>query len=134
MPDPALSSPEVAAFDHRLFRRNASVLGYRGVIYEVAGSSYHDFLDPLLRDHPGIVSLHDANDPRRTRLALEHARAVVVRPDVPLPELAAVYAELIERVHAGRPAVDSLATSRFRVDAPEAPAPFRPRPQWSQTS
>ncbi len=58
-PDPALASAEFGCFDHRLFARNAPLLDYRGVLYQMGNSHYHKFIYEALLRHPGIVTLHD---------------------------------------------------------------------------
>ena len=58
-PHPALASPDYAAFDHRLFDRNAAQVGYRGVVYHMGNSQYHRFIYEAMGRHPGVVTLHD---------------------------------------------------------------------------
>jgi glycosyltransferase involved in cell wall biosynthesis len=135
VPDPALRSPDFASHDFRLFSRNASVLDYHAVLYQVGMSSHHNFLAPMLGSHPGIVTLHDVDDPLLTTRVFEQARAVVVHSPwnqqrartviIPAGEswarVAARYVEVIERVHAERPvegASGPRSAARLRADGP----------------
>ncbi|MBX6311669.1 MAG: glycosyltransferase [Isosphaeraceae bacterium] len=59
VPEPCLDRAEFASYDHRLYRRNAAVVGYRGTVYHMGNSYYHGFMDAMLFWHPGIVVLHD---------------------------------------------------------------------------
>lgn len=61
VPEIGLSSPDFACYDHRLFARNARVLDYRGVVYQMGNSFYHKFLYDMLRRVPGVVAIHDFN-------------------------------------------------------------------------
>ena len=61
VPEPALKCSDFAAYDHRLFDRNAAILDYRAVLYQMGNSWYHNFLYETMRRHPGIVTLHDFN-------------------------------------------------------------------------
>jgi glycosyltransferase involved in cell wall biosynthesis len=61
VPDVALRSPEFRCHDYRLFPKLASVLPYRGVVYQMGNSPYHGFVYEMLAKHPGIVALHDFN-------------------------------------------------------------------------
>lgn len=59
IPEPALAGADFGAFDHRLFERNAAVLGYRGILYQMGNSWYHRFIYEAMRRHPGITTQHD---------------------------------------------------------------------------
>ncbi len=59
LPDLGCSSWEFGCHDYRLFDRHSQNLGYRGVIYHVGNSRYHEYIYDTLRKHPGIVVLHD---------------------------------------------------------------------------
>lgn len=58
-PDLGPGSLDFGLYDHRLFARNARILDYRGVIYQMGNSLYHDFIYDTLKRHPGVVTLHD---------------------------------------------------------------------------
>jgi glycosyltransferase involved in cell wall biosynthesis len=59
LPYAGLQSADFGCHDCRLFERNAGVLGYHAVIYQMASSPYHGYLYDTLLRHPGIVILHD---------------------------------------------------------------------------
>jgi glycosyltransferase involved in cell wall biosynthesis len=59
IPELALSSPEFACHDYRLFDRIASQVNYSAVLYQMGNSVYHRFVYQTLLRHPGIVTLHD---------------------------------------------------------------------------
>lgn len=61
VPEMSLKCGDFACHDFRLFRRNASVRPYRGVIYQMGNSFYHGFLYDMMARFPGIVTLHDFN-------------------------------------------------------------------------
>jgi glycosyltransferase involved in cell wall biosynthesis len=61
VPEVALRSPEFRCHDYRLFPKLASVLPYRGVIYQMGNSPYHGFVYEMLTKYPGVVALHDFN-------------------------------------------------------------------------
>jgi glycosyltransferase involved in cell wall biosynthesis len=59
LPYLALRSPDFGCYDHRLFERNARVLDYDALIYQMGNSPYHGYMYETLLRHPGIVTLHD---------------------------------------------------------------------------
>src|SRR5262249_35860304 len=59
VPPLALTSHEFGCYDYRLFERNARVLGYDALIYQMGNSRYHGYMYETLLRHPGIVTLHD---------------------------------------------------------------------------
>lgn len=59
LPDLALRNGEFGCYDARLFRRQASVRGYRGILYQMGNSLYHRYVYENLLAHSGIVTLHD---------------------------------------------------------------------------
>ncbi len=59
LPDLALRPGEFGCYDARLFRRQASVRGYRTVLYQMGNSHYHRAVYETMLTHPGIVTLHD---------------------------------------------------------------------------
>ncbi|MEO6809807.1 MAG: glycosyltransferase [Isosphaeraceae bacterium] len=61
VPEMSLKCAGFACHDVRLFRRNASLRPYRGVLYQMGNSYYHGFLYEMMAQYPGIVTLHDFN-------------------------------------------------------------------------
>lgn len=61
VPHLGLQSPDFACYDHRLFERNARVMNYHALVYQMGNSPYHGYLYEKLMRHPGIVTLHDLN-------------------------------------------------------------------------
>jgi glycosyltransferase involved in cell wall biosynthesis len=59
IPEPALTSPEFACFDHVMFARVAASRDYHAVVYQMGNSRYHSYMVPTLLRHPGLVTLHD---------------------------------------------------------------------------
>ena len=59
LPHIGLRSPDFGCFDYRLFERNARVLGYHALVYQMGNSHYHGYMYETLLRHPGIVTLHD---------------------------------------------------------------------------
>ncbi|CAN5617462.1 hypothetical protein BH23PLA1_BH23PLA1_11480 [soil metagenome] len=59
VPDLGFSDRKCGCHDHRLFRRNSALLGYRGIIYHVGNSRYHEYIYDNLIQHPGVIVLHD---------------------------------------------------------------------------
>ncbi len=59
LPHIGLQSPDFGCYDFRLFERNARVLGYHNVVYQMGNSPYHGYMYEILLRHPGIVTLHD---------------------------------------------------------------------------
>ncbi|HEV3165809.1 MAG TPA: glycosyltransferase [Isosphaeraceae bacterium] len=59
VPDLGLGSHEFGCFDFRLFERNAALIDYRAILYQMGNSVYHKFVYDTLWKHPGIVTLHD---------------------------------------------------------------------------
>ncbi len=59
LPHLGLNSHEFGCHDYRLFERNARVLGYHAVVYEMGNSHYHRYILETLLRHPGIVTMHD---------------------------------------------------------------------------
>ncbi|MEO6809808.1 MAG: glycosyltransferase, partial [Isosphaeraceae bacterium] len=58
-PDLGPGGLDFGLYDHRLFERNVRVLNYRGVIYQMGNSHYHNFIYDALMRYPGLVTLHD---------------------------------------------------------------------------
>jgi glycosyltransferase involved in cell wall biosynthesis len=61
VPEMSLKCADFPCHDFRLFRRNASIRPYRGVLYQMGNSFYHGFLYEMMARYPGIVTLHDFN-------------------------------------------------------------------------
>ena len=59
VPHIGLTSPEFGCYDYRLFERNAGVLGYHALVYQMGDSPYHGYIYDTLLRHPGVVTLHD---------------------------------------------------------------------------
>lgn len=59
VPHLGLGSSDFACHDHRLFRRNAGVLGYHALVYQMGNSHYHGYIYEAMLRHPGVVTLHD---------------------------------------------------------------------------
>jgi glycosyltransferase involved in cell wall biosynthesis len=59
VPELGLGSHEFGCHDHRVFDRNAAILDYRAILYQMGNSLYHRFIYETLLRHPGIVTLHD---------------------------------------------------------------------------
>jgi Glycosyl transferases group 1 len=59
VPHMGLQSPDFGCHDYRLFERNARVLGYDALVYQMGNSHYHGYMHETLLRHPGIVTLHD---------------------------------------------------------------------------
>jgi len=59
VPHIGLRSPDFGCYDYRLFERNARVLDYHALVYEMGKSPYHGYMYETLLCHPGIVTLHD---------------------------------------------------------------------------
>ena len=59
LPEPALRSGAFGAFVSRDFPRRERALGYRAVLHQMGNSFYHGFIHDLLREIPGVVTLHD---------------------------------------------------------------------------
>ena len=59
VPHIGLRSPDFGCYDYRLFERNARVLGYHALVYQMGNSPYHGYMYETLLRHPGIVTLHD---------------------------------------------------------------------------
>jgi len=59
LPHLGLQSPDFGCHDYRLFERNARVLGYHALVYQMGNSPYHGYMYETLLRHPGIVTLHD---------------------------------------------------------------------------
>ena len=59
LPHIGLRTPEFGCYDYRLFERNARVLGYHALVYQMGNSHYHGYMYETLLRHPGIVTLHD---------------------------------------------------------------------------
>lgn len=59
MPELKLRSVDFSMHDHRLFRRNAAILGYHAIVYQMGNSPLHKYMDDLLPTYPGLVTLHD---------------------------------------------------------------------------
>lgn len=60
-PDLGATAEGCRVYDHRLFARNARSLNYRGVVYQMGNSQYHDFMVEPIRRVPGVVVVHDLN-------------------------------------------------------------------------
>lgn len=54
-----LQSNSLRCFDHRLFERNARVIPYDNVIYQMGNSSFHHFIYQQMLHLSGVVVLHD---------------------------------------------------------------------------
>lgn len=61
VPSRALSTFNFGSVDHRTFARRSELLGYRGILYQMGNSYYHNFLYDMLLKSAGIVTLHDFN-------------------------------------------------------------------------
>ena len=59
LPHIGLQSPDFGCYDYRLFERNARVLDYHALVYQMGNSPYHGYMYETLLRHPGIVTLHD---------------------------------------------------------------------------
>jgi glycosyltransferase involved in cell wall biosynthesis len=59
VPHIGLVSPDFGCYDYRLFERNATVLGYHALLYQMGNSPHHGYMYDTLLRHPGIVTLHD---------------------------------------------------------------------------
>ena len=59
VPHIGLRSPDFGCYDYRLFERNARVLDYHALVYQMGNSPYHGYMYETLLRHPGIVTLHD---------------------------------------------------------------------------
>ncbi len=59
VPHLSLASIDFACHDYRLFPRCRRALNYRGIVYQMGNSKYHDFVYDTLIEHPGVVVLHD---------------------------------------------------------------------------
>ena len=59
LPHIGLRSPDFGCYDYRLFERNAGVLDYHALVYQMGNSPYHGYMYETLLRHPGIVTLHD---------------------------------------------------------------------------
>ena len=59
VPHIGLRSADFGCYDYRLFERNAKILGYHALVYQMGNSPYHGYMYETLLRHPGIVTLHD---------------------------------------------------------------------------
>ena len=59
VPHIGLQSPDFGCYDYRMFERNARVLGYDALVYQMGNSHYHGYMYQTLLRHPGIVTLHE---------------------------------------------------------------------------
>ncbi len=59
VPHIGLRGPEFGCYDHRLFERNARVMGYHALLYQMGDSHHHHYMYDTLLRHPGIVTLYD---------------------------------------------------------------------------
>jgi len=59
VPHIGLRSPDFGCYDYRLFDRNARVLDYHALVYQMGNSPYYGYMYETLLRHPGIVTLHD---------------------------------------------------------------------------
>ncbi len=59
VPHIGLQFPDFGCYDFRVFERNARVLGYHALVYQMGNSPYHGYMYDILLRHPGIVTLHD---------------------------------------------------------------------------
>jgi glycosyltransferase involved in cell wall biosynthesis len=59
LPHIGLRTPEFGCYDYRLFERNARVMGYHALVYQMGDAHYHHYMYDTLLHHPGIVTLHD---------------------------------------------------------------------------
>ncbi len=60
-PHIGFQSHDFGCYDFRLFERNARVLDYHALVYQMGNSPYHGYMYETLLRHPGIVTLHDLN-------------------------------------------------------------------------
>jgi glycosyltransferase involved in cell wall biosynthesis len=51
----------VGCHHHKLFHRNAAILGYHAFVYQMGNSQFHKYLYDLLPRYPGLVTMHDFN-------------------------------------------------------------------------
>ena len=59
LPHIGLRSTDFGCYDCRLFERNARVLDYHALVYQMGKSAHHGYMYETLLHHPGIVTLHD---------------------------------------------------------------------------
>ena len=59
VPHIGLRSTDFGCYDYRLFERNARVLDYHALVYQMGNSPYHGYMYETLLRYPGIVTLHD---------------------------------------------------------------------------
>ena len=59
VPHIGLQSPDFGCYDYRLFERNARIMDYHALVYQMGNSHYHGYMYEILLRHPGIVTLHD---------------------------------------------------------------------------
>jgi glycosyltransferase involved in cell wall biosynthesis len=59
LPHQALSCPDFGCHDYRLFERNARVIRYHAVVYQMGNSQYDAYMYETLLRHQGIITLHD---------------------------------------------------------------------------
>jgi glycosyltransferase involved in cell wall biosynthesis len=59
LPYIGLQSPDFGCYDYRLFERNAGILGYHALLYQMGNLHYHNYMYDIMLRHPGIVTLHD---------------------------------------------------------------------------
>jgi len=78
VPHFGLQSPDFGCHDYRLFERNARVLGYHALVYQMGSSPYHGYMYETLLRHPGIVTLHDLGIAVFRGRIFQQATAVIV--------------------------------------------------------
>ena len=59
VPHIGLQSADFGSYDYRLFKRNARIMDYHALVYQMGNSHYHGYMYEILLRHPGIVTLHD---------------------------------------------------------------------------
>jgi len=79
-PSLAQADSDLRIYDHRLFTRRAESLRYDAILYQMGNHLYHRFIYRALLNHPGIVTLHDAN------ISAFHI-VMALRPDAPADHL-----------------------------------------------
>jgi hypothetical protein len=77
VPHLALQAFDIGCFDYRLFERHVTVMSYHAILYQMAGSHFHNYMYKLLKRYPGIVTLHDAALDEPARGSFEGATAVI---------------------------------------------------------
>ena len=59
LPHLGLQSLDLGCHDYQLFERNARILDYHALVYQMGSSPYHGYMHETMLRHPGIVAMHD---------------------------------------------------------------------------